>query len=211
MSCTLAMALCGSQLEVALKSPKLRGVSSIRLSGGRPRSTLLLAAVDLLTEDAGVEKQAIDRVVVGRGPGSFTGIRSALATALGMKSALNAEIFAFNSLLMQAGRVLGESQVWAAQPGRKGEVYAQGFNFDENMLPVPLDEPEILVINELSPDSKWVAYESLDIGPVPRASPSFSAAESLLRLVDSGFPFEAPEALYIEGPPIHGRNFHAES
>jgi len=209
VSSTLSIALCGSQLEVALTNPKLQGISCIRLSGGSPRSTLLLAAVDLLFEDAGVEKETIDRIAVGRGPGSFTGIRSALSTALGLKSALNAEIFAFNSLLMQAGRVHGESRVWAAQPGRKGEVYAQAFTFDEEDLPIPLGEPEIAVIGELSPDFLWAAYESLNLGSARRAPMACSAAESLLHLVNSGLPSETTEALYIEGPPIHLKGHHA--
>ena len=80
----LALVTCGPQLEVALEAASSRVVSMIRLGGVAPRSTLVLAAVDLLVEDAGLTGDSVDEVVVSRGPGSFTGIRAGLATAAGI-------------------------------------------------------------------------------------------------------------------------------
>jgi len=81
MGVTLAISTCGPQLEVALRPAPGAVPSVVRLAGLSPRSTLLLAAIDLLAEDAGCAPGAIERVVVSRGPGSFTGIRAGLATA----------------------------------------------------------------------------------------------------------------------------------
>ena len=80
----LALVTCGPQLEVALSADTKRVVSLIRLGGLAPRSTLVIAAVDLLVEDAGLSADAMDEIVVSRGPGSFTGIRAGLATASGL-------------------------------------------------------------------------------------------------------------------------------
>ncbi len=131
MKFTLAIVVCGPQLEVALAGPSHTAASLVRLAGISPRSTLVLAAADLLVEDAGLEPSAIERVVISRGPGSFTGIRAGVATAQGLAAATGAEIIAFDSLLVQAARCRPAAAVWTAQPGRRGEVYAQSYSIDE--------------------------------------------------------------------------------
>ena len=135
MSVTLALVTCGPQLEVCLYGPSMKIPSVVRLGGVTPRSTLLLAAVDLLVEDAQIDRREISLVVVTRGPGSFTGIRSGLATASGLRAALGTRILACDSLPAQAMRVNSETEVWAAQPGRKGEVYAQSFRVRPGTIP----------------------------------------------------------------------------
>ena len=123
----LALVTCGPQLEVALEATSSRVVSLVRLGGVSPRSTLVLAAVDLLVEDAGLASDSVDEVVVSRGPGSFTGIRAGLATAAGIVAAVGAKCLAYDSLLMLAARSGDADRVWCAQPGRRGEVYAQQY------------------------------------------------------------------------------------
>lgn len=202
---TLALALCGPQLEVALAGPDHARVSSLRLAGTSPRSSLLLAAIDLLVEEAKIEPTTIDRVVVSRGPGSFTGIRSGLATAFGLEVASGARVLAFNSLLMQAARAEDVGgRYMTAQPGRRGEVYTQCFEIGPESWPRPLGATEISRIDELSPDLPWIASQALFLGDIPRAVVANSGADALIRLSFSDLEPEAPEALYIEGPPIHG-------
>ncbi|MGI8639537.1 MAG: tRNA (adenosine(37)-N6)-threonylcarbamoyltransferase complex dimerization subunit type 1 TsaB [Pyrinomonadaceae bacterium] len=59
-----------------------------------------------------IEKKEIDLIAVSRGPGSFTGARIGLATALGLKTAWNCEIVGvsvFEAMLLKAkknGRVI---------------------------------------------------------------------------------------------------------
>jgi len=107
----LALVTCGPQLEVALAGASTRVVSLVRLGGVAPRSTLVLAAVDLLAEDAGLTADAVDEIIVSRGPGSFTGIRAGLATAMGLEAAVGAEVLAYESLLMMATRCGGSGRI----------------------------------------------------------------------------------------------------
>lgn len=200
----LAIVVCGPQLEVALDASPGGVASLVRLAGVSPRSTLVLAAADLLVEDAGIEPSAIDRVVISRGPGSFTGIRAGIATAQGLAAATGAEIIAIDSLLVQAGRCGPSARVWAAQPGRRGEVYAQPFDVPAGGTPRTLGEIEILAISSLGDRGPWVASDSLDLGEGERLAPCRSAAESLLVLAEMGVESQPLEPLYIEGPPIHG-------
>ena len=198
----LALVTCGPQLEVALAAATTRVVSLIRLGGVTPRSTLVLAAADLLVEDSGLAPDAVDEVVVSRGPGSFTGIRAGLATAAGLAAAVGAHVLAYTSLLMLAARCGGSGRVWSAQPGRRGEIYAQPFEIAEDRSPEALSEIDVLSVSTASERGPWIAAESLDLGAAERALPVRSSAEALLHLAHLGAPSDAPDPLYVEGPPI---------
>jgi tRNA threonylcarbamoyladenosine biosynthesis protein TsaB len=205
MSITLALVTCGPQLEAALVTGGTGAPSTIRLAGGSPRSKLLLAAVDLLVEDAGLDPSAIERLVVTRGPGSFTGIRSGLASAAGLQAAIGAECVAYDSLIAQAARCLCGESVWAAQPGRRGEVYAQQFQLAPNAPPVALTEIEIMAVADAGGRHPWVGAEALDLAGAERIVALQTAAEGLLALDRLGTEPQPMEPLYVECPPIHQR------
>ncbi len=202
----LALVTCGPQLEAALSGPTLHAVSLVRLAGVAPRSTLVLAAADLLIEDAGIEPADVRTVVVSRGPGSFTGIRAGLSSAAGLVAGTGAACIAFDSLLMQAARCAVEGSVWSAQPGRRGEVYARAFGLQPGQPPRALGEIEILPVATARDRGPWIAAEALDLGGAERAAPIRSAAEALLLLASSGVPAGPLEPLYVEEPPIHRRD-----
>lgn len=204
MGATLAISTCGPQLEVALRAEPDAVPSLVRLAGLSPRSTLLLAAIDLLTEDAGCTPASIRRVVVSRGPGSFTGIRAGLATAAGLETATGSAPWAYDSLTAQAARCGHRGEVWVAQPGRRGEVYARRYRVELGRAPMAAGEIEILSIGRLADRGPWVAAERLDLGPVERLAPPRGAAEALLSLERLGVPSDPIEPLFVEGPPIHG-------
>ena len=68
----------------------------------------------------------------------------------------------------------------------------------------PRDEIEILPVAAAAERGPWVAAEALDIGGAERAPILRSSAEALLDLAELGAPADAPDPLYVEGPPIHG-------
>jgi tRNA threonylcarbamoyl adenosine modification protein YeaZ len=202
----LSLVTCGPQLEVALYGDTQRTTSLVRLGGVAPRSTLVLAAADLLIEDAGLTPDAVSRIVVSRGPGSFTGIRAGLATAAGLAAATGAQYQAYDSLLMMAARCGGPGTVWSAQPGRRGEVYARSYEIEEDRAPHALGEIEIVAVDRAAERGPWVAAEALDLGGAERAPTPRSSAEALLRLVMLGVTADPAEPLYVEGPPIQQRD-----
>ena len=61
-------------------------------------SAELIPAVAAVLEEAGVARTDLAGVVVGSGPGSFTGVRVAAATAKGLAHALAIPMWAFSSL-----------------------------------------------------------------------------------------------------------------
>ncbi len=64
----------------------------------RASNTQLVPRIDGLCAEAGVVREEIGCVCVGRGPGSFTGVRIALACAKGIASALEVGLVGVSSL-----------------------------------------------------------------------------------------------------------------
>lgn len=62
----------------------------------------LLPAVEEVLTAAGVRREDLDALVVGEGPGSFTGVRVAAATAKGLARALDRPLYAVSSLAGEA-------------------------------------------------------------------------------------------------------------
>ncbi len=90
----------------------------------------LLPAIDFALRSAGVSTSGLGGVVVSGGPGSFTGVRIAGATAKGLVRALGVPFFAYSGLLAQAASAaLHDRPVCALFDARRGEVYAAAYAF----------------------------------------------------------------------------------
>ena len=68
------------------------------------------------------------RILVGVGPGSFTGIRVAIAAAHGLAIGWSAELFGMNSLALLAAGAGSDGPVAAAIAGGHGELFVQSFD-----------------------------------------------------------------------------------
>jgi tRNA threonylcarbamoyl adenosine modification protein YeaZ len=69
-----------------------------------------------------------DRILVGVGPGSFTGIRVAIAAAHGLAIGWDAELVGMSSLALLAAGTSGAAAVAAAVIGGHGELFVQQFD-----------------------------------------------------------------------------------
>jgi len=69
-----------------------------------------------------------DQILVGVGPGSFTGIRVAIAAAHGMAIGWGAELKGMSSLALLAAGASIEGEVAAAVVGGHGELFVQQFD-----------------------------------------------------------------------------------
>jgi tRNA threonylcarbamoyladenosine biosynthesis protein TsaB len=89
---------------------------------GERRTTAgaLLRDVEALTAGAGVPAAAIDRIVVGRGPGRYTGLRMGLVTARALSFALGAPVSGVSTLDALAAGAPGALPVVDA---RRREVF----------------------------------------------------------------------------------------
>ena len=74
-----------------------------------------------------LDGRTADRILVGVGPGSFTGIRVGIAAAHGLAIGWNAELFGLSSLALLAAGDDGDEEVAAAVTGGHGELFVQQF------------------------------------------------------------------------------------
>jgi len=72
-----------------------------------------------------------DRILVGVGPGSFTGIRVAIAAAHGLAIGWGAELQGLSSLALLAAGAAADGAVAAAVAGGHGELFVQQFDAGE--------------------------------------------------------------------------------
>jgi len=108
--------------------------------GERPRhNTRLMALVLELLARAGLGWEAIDRIGVGVGPGTFTGLRIGIATARALAAARGIPLVAVSTLKSLAlGAFSAESHhedVIAALDARRHEVFAAGWHEDASAEP----------------------------------------------------------------------------
>ena len=103
-----------------------------RATRGRSRSAQhVLADVRELLDGSGRTLADVNAIVVGRGPGTFTGLRIGIATARGLGMALGIPIMGVSTLdaLLQ-----GDGVQVACIDARRGEVFAAGAGIEPQAL-----------------------------------------------------------------------------
>ncbi|HEU0013703.1 MAG TPA: tRNA (adenosine(37)-N6)-threonylcarbamoyltransferase complex dimerization subunit type 1 TsaB [Longimicrobium sp.] len=121
-------------------------------------SSALLPAVDRAVRAAGLAPGDLRAVVVGGGPGSFTGLRIAAATAKGVARALGVPLYAYSGLLAAAALHRAQPRpVCALFDARNREVYAGCWRFR------PDGVDEVMPVRALRLDA---LAEALGGGPV---------------------------------------------
>lgn len=108
-------------------------------AGAHPgHATRLLAMADGLLAQAGVGWRDLQRIGVGVGPGTFTGLRVGVATARGLAQSLGLELAGVSSLKALAHAAAGgPGGVLAVIDARRGEVFAAPYDRAGNELLAP--------------------------------------------------------------------------
>jgi tRNA threonylcarbamoyladenosine biosynthesis protein TsaB len=131
-------------------------VAEYSLSVQETHSETVLPEVDRLLHRTGLGIETLEAVVVGAGPGSFTGVRIATALAKGLCFARDLPLFAYSSLAAVAAGS-GVERTCALFDARRGEVYAAAYGTEE--LPRPIWGPSVLSVEHLLRElgaSEWV-------------------------------------------------------
>src|SRR6185503_10795299 len=159
---------------------------------GTRQSETLLPAIAGLLETNGVGRADLGGIIVGGGPGSFTGLRIAAATAKGMAHAVKIPLYAYSGLLAAAVPFAHGGRVCALFDARRDEVYAACLRFGDrieyDLEPSPFSIHELLM--RIRPDEYAfvgegaVKHEEIISGAGGSVTPSAPRASALLWLHD---------------------------
>jgi tRNA threonylcarbamoyladenosine biosynthesis protein TsaB len=217
----LAFDTSTERLALALQAPG--GPQHVDAPGGALSSATLLPRARQLLAQAGLRPADLQFVAFGRGPGAFTGLRTACAVAQGLGYGIGCPLLPIDSLLvvaedarLQAG-VDGANgsapfDIGVAMDARMDEVYAAVYRWQHGAWQV-LRAPALLTLPGLTlawagvapqavAGSAWPAFGARL--PVPGGVPVFAEtqrAAALLRLAlqaaAAGAGIDAADALPI--------------
>ena len=124
-------------------------------------SITLMPAIDFLMGSLDWTPKDLDRIVVAEGPGSYTGLRIAVATAKTLAHTLNIELIGMSSLLSLVPRQQ-EGLLVPLMDARRNNVYA---GFYENAKPVmPEAHLSFAEVLEKVTDAERVTFVG-EVGP----------------------------------------------
>lgn len=155
--------------------------------------------LDALTE-AGLAMADLDAIVIGCGPGPFTGLRVGMATAAAYGHALDVPVFGVCSLDAIGVDTTGE--VLVVTDARRREVYwaryRDGVRVDGPAVNAPSDVPSDVAAVAGSP-------EHAALFDLPRLTPVHPTAAGLVRAVDWNAPPQPLVPLYLRRPDAKPR------
>jgi tRNA threonylcarbamoyladenosine biosynthesis protein TsaB len=159
-------------------------------AGGAHASAVLIPLLQRLLEHAGLGMRELDAIVFGRGPGSFTGLRTACSVAQGLGFGAGVAVLGVDTLLAVAEDARHRAhadRVVAVLDARMGEVYAGRYVFDAGIWrregDMVLARPETLQV-----PAGWVvagnafAAHGDALAPGARRVEAAPSAAALLRL-----------------------------
>ena len=173
--------------------------------GGQASATLIPMLMQLL-DRAGLTLRQLDAIAFGRGPGSFTGLRTACAVAQGLAWGADRPLLPIDTLLAvaeDARHTHGAQRVVAALDARMDEVYTAAWDFSAGAAPRADSEPELVSPEALQAGEGWVLAGNVT-GPYGErlaqpCLPALPTAEALLRLapalIAAGHTVQADQAL----------------
>ena len=146
--------------SVALGSPeRIVGAQSMR--GARQQSAQIVPLIDQVVDAAGVKLTQISGIVVGDGPGSFTGLRIAWAVAKGLAQERELPLVAVPALLGAAHAAANglAGPIAACFDALRGQVFAAIYRFPPGRMETVV-APGLFEIRELAQvaaDRPWLA------------------------------------------------------
>jgi tRNA threonylcarbamoyladenosine biosynthesis protein TsaB len=186
-------------------------------AGGAHTSATLIPAIQGLMQQAGLQFAQLDAIAFGRGPGSFTGLRTACSVAQGLAFAAKVKVLPMDTLMVLANEADFDAPdgtaprvVCAALDARMGELYYAYYAFSagacQALSDAQLHTPMAMTVlggfeGTLLAGNVRPAYDA-QLGPAMLAAPYWAclpSATAMLRLapqrIAAGALVDAQDAL----------------
>ena len=165
-------------------------------AGGAQASSALIPAIETLMVEAGLRFAELDAIAFGRGPGSFTGLRTACAVAQGLGFGAGVPLLPVDTLLAVAEEARAQQapqaerlRVLALLDARMDELYAAPYAYADGRWQQCADfnlfKPEQVLLHDSQALAGNVFAEYGERLPVPPDVPCWQAlptAAAMLRL-----------------------------
>ena len=177
-------------------------MSSKTLDLGRGHAEKMMDVIADVLAEAGRDYAALTGLAVCVGPGSFTGIRVALATATGLSVALGIPVIGVTALQALALHALPEAHgksILSLIDAHRGDVFQQSFSNDA----LPTDQPRQVTVEEAGKIASAGNFHLCGSGsPLVSGLP---AAEDLLPSVDAVALATLNPAMTVPAKPLYLR------
>ncbi|EOT28514.1 tRNA (adenosine(37)-N6)-threonylcarbamoyltransferase complex dimerization subunit type 1 TsaB [Enterococcus saccharolyticus] len=139
----LAIDTSNQTMAVAVTEDQ-RLLGQLQTTVNKNHSKTLMPAIETLMRELDLTPQALDRIVVAQGPGSYTGLRIGVTTAKTLADTLNIELVGVSSLATVAGNCVGRNE-WIVPlfDARRQNVYAGAYQWQQGQLVNVLPEQHI--------------------------------------------------------------------
>lgn len=165
-------------------------------AGGAQASGTLIPVIETLMAEAGLAFEELDAIAFGRGPGSFTGLRTACAVAQGLGFGAGVPLLPVDTLLAVAEEARAQQapqaaslRVLALLDARMDELYAAPYDYADGRWQqrsdFRLNKPEQVQTQDIEALAGNVFAEYGERLPVPAGLPRWQAlptAAAMLRL-----------------------------
>lgn len=186
--------------------------------GGARASAELIPAIERLLAEAGLALRDLDAIAFGRGPGSFTGLRTACAVAQGLGFGAGVPVLPLDTLLAVAEEAharTGAASIVAVLDARMGEVYAASYRRVGGAWET-VAEPALLAPAAVVVPAGWaLAGNALElvgdaVGADGPRIPALPTAAALLRLAAAALA-AGPAGPAAEALPLYLRDKVAQT
>ena len=205
----LALEFSASERSVALAESDGTNVQLLQLAVESSRAITGLALIDRVLRQASFPPAGLTHLVIGLGPGSYTGIRSAIALAQGWQLGRNVQTVGLSSMLCLAATAHARGSrgdLSFVVDAQRGDLYQQAFLLtDKNFEPTStlgiIPAPDLATAkNVLGPDASKFVPGATDLTP---------SAEHLAHFANRAAPCPAEElqpiylraASFVKAPP----------
>lgn len=136
---SLCMDSAYKQLVLGLYKDKelLAGIS---LEAFKKQSETIFVELNRLLKETNLDYKDIDRVIITKGPGSYTGIRIAMTIAKVLCSQMHKELYTISTMQLYAGIEKQANVILDARSQRAYVVHVEDGQIQENIQILTLDE-----------------------------------------------------------------------